>query len=229
MPAPATPLLTARGLSSAQPGGAAFNELSLTVEHASFNVIVGGESAAGLRLLRILGLLERTDSGELFLENMPLQDLDDHARATLRNTRFGYVFAAPFLLGEFTVIENVAIPLFRISRADPPRAREWSEEMLDFVGIKAMSGQRVHELNLEQQMRVALARALVNKPSAIFVENLGALLPPESWESFLTLLRRACAHFSTAVVAAGTDQFELTGSDRRIDLLPGRASPVISI
>src|SRR2546426_697944 len=88
--------------------------VSLAVEAGTWCVLHGVEGCGKNLLLRLLGLLETPDSGEVFVRGAPTRALDEAARLELRNRVFGYVFAEPFLLDTFLVAENVAMPLFKI-------------------------------------------------------------------------------------------------------------------
>ena len=84
-----------------------------------FHVLVGEAGGDSSARLRVLGLLDVPESGEVVVEGVATRGLDEEARAELRAQRFGFVFAAPFLLASFSVIENVAMPLFKISQVGP--------------------------------------------------------------------------------------------------------------
>lgn len=215
------PLLEASRLGCARESSACLRDISFAVEHGSFNVLAGDAGCGKNLLLRVLGLLEKPDCGELFVEGSATSALNDEARAGMRNVRFGYVFAAPFLLTAFTAIENVAMPLFRISHADPGSARVRGEELLQFVGLAAAAQVPVGKLKLDEQRRVSLARSLVNEPSALFIEDLDALFAGDASQQFSSLLRRICTRFSTTIVATASAGFPVGKDDRKIDLLMG--------
>jgi len=216
------PLFETHSVSAVKPGGATLNDLSLTIEQGGLHILAGDEGCGKNLLLRIVGLLERPLRGEVFFQGAPTAELGDDARTDVRNRRFGYVFSAPFLLGSFTAIENVAMPLFRISRVDPTAARVRSEELLEFVGLRHAAELRVGDLPPREQLRVALARSLVNEPAALFVEDLDRDERCDASESFLRLLRQTCARFGATVVATAPRDFPSGEHDRRVVLAGGR-------
>ena len=216
------PLLQTQNVSATRPGGATLHDLSLTIEQGGLHILAGDIGSGKNLLLRLFGLLERPQRGEIFVEGAPTADLGDEARTAVRNRRFGYIFNAPFLLGGFTAIENVAMPLFRISHVDPTMARHRSEELLDFVGVREAADVQVDELPRSTQLRVALARSLVNEPTALFVEDLARDEQPHSNGSFSGLLRQASSHFGATVVATAPREFAPAEQDRRILLCAGR-------
>jgi ABC-type lipoprotein export system ATPase subunit len=175
-------------------------DVSLTISPQSFT-IVGGPVGCGKNLLvRLLGLLETPDHGEVFLHGAPTAHLEPAMRAGIRNQHFGLMFADPFLLPSLSVTENVAMPLLKISAASAEEARTRSEAVLDFVGLHGASETPVDSLTLWEQHCVSLARALVNKPELLLAENLPAKLLTAEHEQMNRLLRRALDELGVTVV-----------------------------
>jgi lipoprotein-releasing system ATP-binding protein len=166
--------------------------------------IVGADAPARSLLLRLAGLLEAPDRGEVLLAGTPTRERSDEARAELRSQQLGFVFRSPFLLPAFSVVENVAMPLFRRSHVDATEAGARTGELLRFVELIELSEERVESLSLAAQHRVSLARALVNRPAVLLVEELDAELAPNDLRTFSALLRDACIRFGVAVVVSGS-------------------------
>jgi lipoprotein-releasing system ATP-binding protein len=214
-------LLETQNVSAAKPGGATLKDLSLTIQQGGINILAGDAGCGKNLLLRLFSLLERPERGEVFVEGAPTVELNDEERAAVRNRRFGFVFTAPFLLGGFSAIENVAMPLFRISHVDPEPARRRSESLLDFVGLRHAAEIRVDELRGCDQFRVALARALINEPTVLFIEDLDREEEQRGSGGFHDLLRESCARFGTTVLATAAREFTPGLYDRRIVLCAG--------
>ncbi len=191
-----------------------------------FHLLRGEASSGHELLLRVLGLLEAAESGEVRVEGAPTRELTDDARLKLRERRLGFVFTAPFLLPALTVIENVAMPLFKISDVDTAEARSRSEALLDFAGLTDLSGTDCADLSPLQQQRVALARALVNEPAAVLVENLDTALAGEDLRAFTGLLHLAASTLGIAVVATVSPDFTPGNGDRFIEVTDGSAVAV---
>jgi lipoprotein-releasing system ATP-binding protein len=134
----------------------------------------------------LLGLLEAPDSGEVWFEGQPTAQMTDDSRAALRTRKCGYVFASPFLLSAFTVLENIAMPIFKVCQLNPEQARDRTEDLMEFTGLGDLAS--AHEVPQPLRHRVALARALASQPTALFVENLDTLLPDSELEPFRDLL-----------------------------------------
>ena len=200
--------------------------ISLRVPHASFArgvfyLLIGEPDSGHERLLRVLGLLDAPDAGEVFIEGESVNALSEDARLKLRERRLGFVFAAPFLLPAFTVIENVAMPLFKISDVEPAEARQRSDALLEFVGLFELAEVPCVELPTLAQHRVSLARALVNEPAALLIEGLDSALGGDDLRVFAALLREAAVRFGIAVIATVSPNFVRNSGDEVIELRGG--------
>jgi lipoprotein-releasing system ATP-binding protein len=202
---------------------------TLRVPHATFgrgivHLLVGDVDSGHELFLRVLGLLEEPDAGEVWLEGEPVRGLSEDARLRLRERRIGFVFAAPFLLPAFTVIENVAMPLFKVSEVDPAEARRRSDVLLEFAGLLDVAEVPCAELGPLAQHRVALARALVNEPGALLIEGLDSTLAGGDLRVFASLLRAAAARFDIAVIATVSPDFARESGDRVFEVADGAVS-----
>lgn len=186
-----------------------------------FHLLLSDPVGEGNALLRVLGLLDLPESGEVFVEGRETRALDDDARAGLRAQRFGFVFAAPFLLTSFSVIENVAMPLFKISHVGSEEARARTERLLAFTEMAEAAEAEIEDLTPGAQFHVALARGLANEPSVLFVENLDGVLAGAELERFAALLRRVPAELGATVIATASPAFVAQKSDRVLELAGG--------
>lgn len=185
------------------------------------HVLRGEPHAEVDAVLRILGLLEVPERGEVLMRGRATRALDDTARAELRSLECGYVFAAPFLLADFTIIENVAMPLFKIAQVGPEEARSRTVSALEFVGLGDMIEAPAAELPPAEQRRVALARALVHEPSVMLIEQLDASFDTLPTEDFAALVRSACGRYGVAAIATVSPGFRAAERDRVIDFADG--------
>jgi ABC-type lipoprotein export system ATPase subunit len=218
MPNPTRILLRADALSHRGAPPEELRGVSLAIEPGRFTLLSG--YGAGL-LLRILGLLERPEDGEVWFDNQRAGRLNDTARLDLRNHAFGFVFAEPFLLDSFTVAENVAMPLFKISGFDIDRARARTAEVLDFTGLAFAADCTVSDLPVLDRHKIALARALANGPQILIAEDAGLQLSPEAFRDFAGLLRSASDRLGISVIATSPAAADILGPDREIRLEHG--------
>ena len=134
-------------------------------------VSIAGPSGSGKStLLHILGTLDVADKGEIFLGNKPLHSLKGKALAAFRNTHIGFVFQFHHLLPEFTALENVCIPAW-ITGRKKNEVRVEAEALLDTLGLSERKENKPNQLSGGEQQRVAVARALINKPQIIFADE----------------------------------------------------------
>ena len=117
-------------------------------------------------------------------------DLDIDDLGEIRNRKYGFLFSSPFLLPAFTVLENVAMPLFKVAQVDTSEAKVITEEILEIVGVSRIAS-RGWRLDRLDGMLAALARALVHHPRVLIAERVGNNLREDEAELLLSTLRRA--------------------------------------
>ncbi len=105
----------------------------------SFYHLSGPEFGGKRLLLQILGLLLPPDSGEIIVDGSLVTDLDIDDLGEVRNRKYGFLFSSPFLLPAFTVLENVAMPLFKITQVEASEAKVITEEILEIVGVSRIA------------------------------------------------------------------------------------------
>jgi len=134
-------------------------------------VSIAGPSGSGKStLLHILGTLDVPDKGEIHLANKALQALKGKALAAFRNKHIGFVFQFHHLLPEFSAIENVCIPGW-IAGRKKTEVRQQAEELLKTLGLGDRIENKPNQLSGGEQQRVAVARALINRPDIIFADE----------------------------------------------------------
>lgn len=216
-PPPTSPL-ELRGVSGTCSDGTGVVGISTLFSTGRLHILRGASGGGKTALFRFAGLLERPAEGEVLIQGSATCGLDEEVRTELRTQRLGFAFAAPFLLSSFSVIENVAMPLFKISQVDPEEARRRTEAILEFVGLATAVEARVEDLDAPAQYRVAIARGLVNEPAALLVENLDGMLAGGELEEFVDLLRKAAVTFGPAIVATASADLKTQAGDRVLDI-----------
>ncbi len=217
--------LEARNVNCSRAIGAETTQLldaTVAFEPATLNILFGAKGCGKNLLLRLLGLIERPDRGEVLILGKTTQAWTEEQCTEVRSKHFGFVFEAPFLLPSFNVIENIAMPLFKLMGVPPEEAREHTTRVLDFVGMAHCAEAATETLPLWAQLRVSLARALVTTPVALFVENLDVALSDDELISFLELLATARRVFGCTVLVTATSRDLAPFGGRALEFAEGR-------
>jgi lipoprotein-releasing system ATP-binding protein len=144
--------------------------LDLSVEQGEMVAIVGASGVGKSTLLHLLGGLDPFDGGTIRIGDALINQMDDAARVRFRNRHVGFVFQFHHLLPEFTAFENVEMPL-RIGGFPPAERQARAQALLDRVGLADRVGHRPGALSGGEQQRVAVARALVSRPSLLLADE----------------------------------------------------------
>ncbi|NYZ12681.1 ABC transporter ATP-binding protein [Azospirillum sp. RWY-5-1] len=224
MPVP-TPVLEARGLSRVLPGPVPVtlvNGVDVAVAPGEFVAITGPSGSGKSSLLYLLGLLDRPTSGTVLLEGRDTAPLDGDELARLRLEKLGFVFQFHFLLPEFTVLDNVLVPMRK--RAALPRAAmtEHALDLLDRLGLADQARKRPDQLSGGQRQRAAIARALANAPRVLLADEPTGNLDTRNAQTVFDIFRSLAADTGTAVVTVTHDEHLAAQTDRRLHLVDGR-------
>lgn len=149
---------------------AVLKNVSLQVAESQVVSITGASGAGKTTLLQIMGSLDKPDSGEVYIDDTAIGQLSATKLAAFRNQKIGFVFQFHHLLPEFTALENVMMPAL-IAGKKTSEAKENAVELLRFLGLQERTTHKPAELSGGEQQRVAVARALVNKPKVIFADE----------------------------------------------------------
>ncbi len=144
--------------------------LDLAVSQGEVASIMGPSGAGKSTLLQILGTIERADSGELLIDNTAVNTLTPKALAKFRNSKIGFVFQFHHLFPEFTALENICIPAY-IAGTSKKAATKRAMELLSLLQLEQRADHKPAALSGGEQQRVAVARALVNKPSIVLADE----------------------------------------------------------
>ena len=201
-----------------------FSGLSLAINAGEIVALVGQSGAGKSSLLHIAGLLEAPTSGEIFIQGMPVTGLSDTERTRIRRDQLGFVYQAHHLLPEFDALENVVLPQMIAGRSRTEAAKE-ATRLLTVLGLGQRLTHRPAQLSGGEQQRVAMARALANKPRLLLAdEPTGNLDPRTAGGVFEALIQITRAEGLGALVA--THNFELAGRmDRAMLLHQGKLVP----
>jgi len=176
-------------------------EADLRINPGEIVALVGPSGAGKSTLLQTAGLLEKPDSGEIYLDGNNASTLKDDAKTALRRHHMGFVYQYHHLLPEFSAIENIVIPQM-ITGKSKKDAIVRAQELLEAVSLAKRGSHRPAELSGGEQQRVAIARALANKPKLLLAdEPTGNLDPTTSDHVFSLLLNEVRKEGLAALIA----------------------------
>ncbi len=193
--------------------------VSLAVEPGQFIALVGRSGCGKSTLLNLCGAMDFPTSGEILIDGQSTTTLADAALTRLRRQKIGFIFQSFQLLHTLTAIENVELPLLL---AHQPAARLTAEECLRWVEMDPLAHRFPHQLSGGQQQRIAIARALVHKPTLLLADEPTGNLDTSTGDLVLDLLRRTATQFSVAVIMATHSPEAASIVDRLIKMKDGR-------
>lgn len=186
---------------------------SLIIQPQQKIAIVGESGSGKSTFLHIASLLDNFDAGEIFLDGREISKLKDKEKSTIRNKNFGFVYQSHLLLQEFTVLENILMPILierKIKKADKARAGE----LLTKLNILECASKFPTELSGGQQQRVAIARALIQSPKIVFADEPTGNLDPETAKIVRELFNILIAEEGISLVIVTHDMNLATSCDK---------------
>lgn len=182
--------------------------------------IVGPSGAGKTTLLQVMGTLYRPDEGSLEIAGTDVTRLSKSALARFRNEHIGFVFQFHQLLPEFTAVENVMIPAL-IAKQSRSEARKRALELLDFMDLSHRADHKPSELSGGEKQRVAVARALMNKPDIIFADEPTGSLDTHNRKELHDLFFRLRQEIGQTFVIVTHDEELAQLTDRCIHIVDG--------
>ena len=194
--------------------------IDLDIERGEIVSIVGPSGAGKTTLLQIMGTLDRADSGSVVINNTDVSRLSQKALARFRNQEIGFVFQFHQLLPEFTALENVMIPALIAGRSRK-EAHKRAEELLAFMGLSDRATHKPAELSGGEKQRVAVARALVNKPAVVLADEPSGSLDSANKAELHSLFFRPRDELGQTFVIVTHDEQLAATTDRTIQMKDG--------
>ncbi len=194
--------------------------IDLEIQKAEIVSIVGASGAGKSTLLQILGTLDQADKGSILINETSIDRFADRQLSEFRNSEIGFVFQFHHLLPEFTALENICIPAF-IAKTSKQSAETNAMELLDFLGLKDRAEHKPAELSGGEQQRVAVARALINKPSVILADEPSGNLDSKSAIELHQLFFKLREEFEQTFVMVTHNKELANKSDRILTIKDG--------
>jgi lipoprotein-releasing system ATP-binding protein len=198
------------------------DNISLQVKESEMVSILGPSGSGKSTLLQIIGLLMKADSGSIYLDGFDYAALTDKDQAIFRNQKLGFVFQFHNLLGEFTCEENIKFPLFikgnKLNEADVALF----DKIVQTLGIQSILHKLPSQISGGEQQRVAVARALINRPTLLLADEPTGNLDNKNAENLYELFVELKAVWQQRIIMVTHNEKLTSHSDQVIYLNSGR-------
>ena len=198
------------------------DNISLQVKESEMVSILGPSGSGKSTLLQIMGLLMKADSGQIYLDGIDYAALSEKDQATFRNQKLGFVFQFHNLLGEFTCEENIKFPLYikgsKLDEAD----LELFDKIVQTLGIQPILHKLPSQISGGEQQRVAVARALINRPTLLLADEPTGNLDNKNAETLYALFVELKAVWQQRIIMVTHNEKLTSHSDQVIYLNSGR-------
>lgn len=198
----------------------ALDGVSFTMRESEFASIIGQSGSGKSTLMNMVGLLDRPTGGEVFLRDRAVGTLTSEARAAMRNDLLGFVFQFHYLLPEFSVYDNVAMPA-KIAGLSQAEYDGRIMETLTLLGLEGLERKNANELSGGQKQRVAIARALTNRPALVLADEPTGNLDTKNTDLVYELFRHINSELGTAFLFVTHDKRMAERADRILEIEDG--------
>ena len=197
--------------------------IELEIGNGEIVSIVGPSGAGKTTLLQIIGTLDKADSGKVVIDDVDTGKLSKKKLSDFRNKNIGFVFQFHQLLPEFTALENIMIPAF-IAGTSAKEAKKRAKELLEFMNLSDRANHKPNQLSGGEKQRVAVARALINKPSVILADEPSGSLDSKNKEELHQLFFQLREKFGQTFVIVTHDEGLANICDRKVEMRDGQIS-----
>lgn len=223
-----TPILAAENLGRILPGEVPVTlvqDITLGIGRGEFVAIMGPSGSGKSSLLYLLGLLDTPTSGRVLLDGQDTSGFGEDELAATRLEKLGFVFQFHFLLAEFTVLDNILLPMRRLGAQPDGEVRQRALRLLGQFGLGDQGHKHPHQLSGGQRQRAAIARALANDPPIVLADEPTGNLDSRASANVRQILRDLTRDLGKAVVTVTHDLNFARAADRRIAIVDGLIDP----
>ncbi len=222
---PRSCVLEARGLSKVYKQAAkeivVLDDLDFSLNAGERIAIVGSSGSGKTTLLNLLGGLDTASAGTVHIVGQDVNALSESQRGSLRNRSLGFVYQFHHLLGEFSALENVSMPLL-IAGLEQTEAHRRAQNLLSRVGLESRCEHKPAELSGGERQRVAIARALVNEPAVVLMDEPTGNLDRRTALDIHALMQELSQSSATSFVVVTHDEGLASTLDRKLSLVSGK-------
>lgn len=198
---------------------AALDHVHLSVQKGESVAVVGASGSGKSTLLHIIGGVDSATEGKVFIEDKDITKLSDEEMSIFRRRKIGFVFQSYHLIPVLTVEENIQMPVLLDHRKPD---KEYTEYILEMLGIKDKRKSLPSQLSGGQQQRVAIARALANRPSILLADEPTGALDSKNGEEVMALLQKSVKELNQTLMLITHNVDLAREADRIIKMVDGR-------
>lgn len=198
---------------------AALDHVNLSVQKGESVAVVGASGSGKSTLLHIIGGVDSATEGKVFIEDKDITKLSDEEMSIFRRRKIGFVFQSYHLIPVLTVEENIQMPVLLDHRKPD---KEYTEYILEMLGIKDKRKSLPSQLSGGQQQRVAIARALANRPSILLADEPTGALDSKNGEEVMALLQKSVKELNQTLMLITHNVDLAREADRIIKMVDGR-------
>ena len=199
----------------------ALRDVDFAVPEGMLAVVHGRSGSGKTTLLNVIGGLDRPTRGRIWLDGEEISGKSEDALVGVRREKIGFVFQSFGLVPILSAAENIEVPL-RLRKVDPDERTRRVQELLDLVGLAGRAGHRPYELSGGEQQRVAICRALANRPRLLIADEPTAQLDSGNAVTIMELVRELVASEGVSALVATHDPLLLDVADTVVELHDGR-------
>ena len=192
--------------------------IDLLINSGEKVALMGPSGAGKSTLIHILGLMDKPTSGNVLIDDKDITSVNPAKLAKMRKENIGFVFQFHYLLADFTVMENILMPVWN----DRKVKKESALNMLEIMGLTDRANHMPNELSGGEQQRVALARALINNPKILFADEPTGNLDRQTGEKIENLMFEMCSKLKTTLLVVTHSQELANLADRQIKIVDGK-------
>lgn len=194
--------------------------VSLTVNKGEYLAILGASGSGKSTLMNIIGCMDTSDSGQYLLDGVDVNTCNDAGLTALRNQKIGFIFQKYHLIPQYTVLQNVMLPLL-IRGKTRTEAAKMVEEYIRMVGLWERISHKPNELSGGQQQRVAIGRALITRPALILADEPTGNLDSQNTAEVIRLLKTASKQYEQTILMITHSQSIAQTADRVLQVSDG--------
>ncbi len=202
----------------------ALKGINITVKKGEMVALMGPSGSGKSTLLHLLGGIDVPTEGKVFINDFDIFSLDDKKLSIFRNKHIGFVFQFHYLLPEFTVLENVMLPVQIYNKRD---AKEKAERILRLLGLEHRLNHKPTQISGGEQQRTAIARAVVNEPDIILADEPTGNLDSENAHNVMNIFKEMNKKANVSIVIATHDPEIAEYCDRIFYLKDGQIQDII--